>query len=227
VTRVAGIVWRHSTIEAIDQICCLEGDRWLAPGESRHYARLRDPQRRRGWLAGRVLCKRLLAESVPEVAVDPRRAEIYSQDTLGRGMRPSVVIDGGVLPWHLSISHTEIAVMVALSATPGETVGADLVRVQPPPAGWMRVWFDREEQELADRGGPSTASVLWAVKEAVYKACNHGEAFAPRQFRVRRLPGGYACYYRNVDLSDGCAIQTWHLGSHVAALAVAGRAPPE
>jgi phosphopantetheinyl transferase len=61
--------------------------------------------------------------------------------------------------------------------------------------------------------------MLWAVKEAVYKAANRGEPFRPRRVEVLPLaPGGYACSYLGQAVGEGCRIRTMYLDRYVAAV---------
>jgi len=192
----AADVFRYTTIA---ELCSSDAgrslvDQWLSPGESRMHARLGDSSRRQGWLAGRVLAKRMLLDHLAAgrkegTELQPRRVEIDSGDVRRRGRRPAVRLDGRSLPVSLSISHTDGAVLVALACEAGVSVGADLVDRAELGAGFARMWFTPAERRwLESEGDPELAATIWAIKEAVYKAVNRGEAFRPRSVEV--LPAG-------------------------------------
>jgi phosphopantetheinyl transferase len=212
------ILWRFAGLDEFRSRCPGGGQQRLSAKERGELARLRDANRRDGWLLGRVLIKELLREHVLDGDAAP--IEITSRDDMGRGVRPKVTIAGRTAPWSLSISHTKKAALVAMCPIPGISIGVDLAPGEPAAPGFARSWFDGSERALLARGDWLEAARLWAVKEAVYKAVNQNDPFAPRRVRVRRAPcGGYQCTYRGVDLAGCCCIQTWVCGDHVAALA--------
>ena len=193
---------------------------WLSAGEREAFSHLHDSGRREGWLWGRILSKELILEQFPQTAADPRSIEIISQGTDGRGVRPHAAIDGRPQPWSLSISHSQQAILVALCAAPGASVGVDLVDVVRYRAGFLETFFSADEQDWLRQDRPKQIAAAWAVKESVYKAYNAGEGFTPRQICVRPLPSGsYACTYYEFDLSGVCDIQTWQTADQVAAMA--------
>jgi phosphopantetheinyl transferase len=197
-----------------------DDDAWLSPGERQTLTALRDPSRREGWLQARVLAKQLILVHERALICDASEIDVVSCDAFGRGVRPRVAIGGRAMPWSLSISHTETAALVALCTVPGLSVGVDLVHAASPSRGFLRMWFDGPERELMAAGDWQEPCRIWAIKEAVYKAVNHNDPFAPRQVRVRRAWGGeYTCTYRGVDLSGRCRIATWPSGEHVIAMA--------
>ena len=86
----------------------------------------------------------------------------------------------------------------------------------PYRAGFTRLWFTRAEQEWFDRGGASEIGcLLWAAKEAVFKACNRGESFEPAAIEI--LPCG-AGTYRGAALTS-LRLRSWEVDGHVAVVA--------
>jgi phosphopantetheinyl transferase (holo-ACP synthase) len=62
---------------------------------------------------------------------------------------------------------------------------------------------------------------MWAAKEAVYKACNEGEGFAPRDVEVL---GHERCAYRQVPLA-GCRVKSWTIDGQLAVIVQPGGNP--
>ena len=82
--------------------------------------------------------------------------------------------------------------------------------------GFVGLWFTPLEQcWFHETQSPGIASFIWAAKEALYKACNQGESFAPRDVEV--LPDG-RCSYRQSPLPS-CRLQSWTADGHLAVLA--------
>jgi len=122
------------------------------------------------------------------------------------------------MPWSLSISHTSERVWVALSTVRNVSLGIDLTPLQVYGDGFVRTWFTPAEQAALRSAPPERAAMFWAVKEAVYKACNVGEKFAPVAVEVRRTEEGLRCTYRAVDLAETVDIQSRDYPGHAAIL---------
>jgi len=191
---------------------------WLGPQERRELDRLRDTGRRQQWLAGRRLSKRLI-----EPLVDVDRVadiQILTRDGRGRGVRPRIVVDSRELQWTLSISHADRGVLVAVAPTNEISLGVDLAGEVPRGAAFARLWFTALERCWlnGDRGFPRRPRVLWALKEAVYKAANGGEPWNPRQIEVLSLAsGGSRCMYRGRRLNP-LALEVHDVDDCVAAI---------
>jgi len=217
-----------------------ETEHWLAPGERRQYAGLRDTRRRRAWLLGRRTGKELVRAVLGLAADDPRSIELVSRDASGRGVAPQVRLGGRRQPCSLSISHTDRAAVAALSTMPDVRVGVDLVELGRPPTGrnWsvetsggavgraavfdaLRPWLTAEERAWADARGPFAAAALWAAKEAAYKALGAGKGFAPRQFVIRpQRRGRFTCHWRSAEGGPACTIVLRPIHGHLMATAV-------
>jgi phosphopantetheinyl transferase len=173
-----------------------ESNEWLSAVERRTQSQLHDNGRRIGWRSGRKLAKQLVLERWCggrtkrwSPLLHPARIEISGGGPGQRRLRPEVSIDGRLLPWTLSISHSERGALVAISEDAEFSVGVDLVE---PPAcgnGFLNLWFtDAEQQWIYQSGDRRLTAVLWAIKEAAYKATNRGEPFAPRAIEVQPGP---------------------------------------
>jgi phosphopantetheinyl transferase len=214
---VAEVGHRYSALEAFDTFDALLASGCKALLSDRERAELaawHDPERRRSWLAGRLLAKQVVRETWSDAPVDSA-IEILSLNDRNRGSRPRVVCDGQQMPWSLSISHTQRGVLVALSTAPNVSVGVDLAAPQKLSAGFVRLWFTPAEQQwLAKSTAAHAAATIWAAKEALFKACNRGEGFTPRMIEV--LPDGN-CSYQQISL-PGCW-RSWSVDKQIAVLA--------
>jgi phosphopantetheinyl transferase len=218
------IAWRFAALSELQGWRCGDVDTWLSEKERRELARLRDANRRSAWLTARFLVKQLIRQHWRPVNDELREIEVSSLDSAGKGVRPQATLTGRRAVCSLSISHTDTAALAAVSTGPAICVGVDLVQVQSAGPGFAQAWFDAAERALLAAGDDLEFSRLWAVKEAVYKAVNRGEPFAPRRVKVRRRARGeYRCLYRGRELGDRCRIRTWLCGDHVAALAALER----
>jgi len=194
------------------------GPDWLSRAEHAELAHWRDPGRRKAWQASRFMAKRMILDRLTGVTRHAREIEILAQDGRGRPMRPHVVLGGRRMPWSLSISHTSERVWVALSTARGISLGVDLTPLGPSRDGFVRTWLTPAEQAALRSAPPDNTAVFWAVKEAVYKACNAGEKFAPTRVEVRRTESGFGCTYCGVDLADAAEIESRECPGHVAIL---------
>lgn len=135
----------------------------LTPEEQAALAHYSVPKRRREWLLGRLAAKEAIAglTGLPLEMVAIRKLP---------GGRPAFHLPEDRLPgWHLSISHSHgwAAALVA----PGPA-GVDLELLRELPEGGHRFYLSEAEREwLAGRPlGPHGAVIVWALKEAAFKA---------------------------------------------------------
>jgi hypothetical protein len=181
---------------------------WLGADERAELGRLSDWRRRRQWLAGRWTSKLLIRREIDGFSNDGRcdvgehddfsEIQISTRDARGRGRRPFITIGGRELPWSLSISHSERGVLVALAATDQCSLGVDLASKAAHDAGFLRLWFTPGERCWIEADPSRRAAVLWAMKEATYKAYQSGEGWSPRKIEVRPLlHNRFACFFRD------------------------------
>jgi hypothetical protein len=206
---------------------------WLTTGERETYGVFRDASRRQAWLLGRLLAKEVLLErALGTLATwsDAGRLEICSRDGLGRSIAPRVFLDGRVQPWSLSIAHSDASILVALSCDAGVWVGADLVPCGAFGARGLDAWLSPREREwlgTAPAGErPARASILWAIKEATYKAVGGGERFMPR--RVEACAGPADSWRALVDgRAIAGTVRVATTETEVAAVVTVGGRPSE
>ena len=194
---------------------------WLAPSERAELAMLSDERRRREWLAGRWAAKQLLMRSAK--AASAAEVEICSRDTGGRGSRPRVRIDGQPFLGSLSIAHTSQGAMAALAAGERLTVGVDLVSLDEiagvsASGGFARLWFTPRERSWIAADCLRRTATLWGIKEAVYKACQKGQAWSPGDVEVWPRTGGYDCTYRGQAM-DRLRLEVEQVDGHLAIVA--------
>ena len=205
-TAAASAGWRYTAWAELDEALAACRAEWLSLREHAILAAWRNPRRRRAWLGGRLVAKRVVQS---RLAADARLDEI--EILAAAGGRPAVLCRARSWPCPLSISHTEQGVLVAVGA-PGDALGVDLTPCQAPNAGFVRLWFTPGETARLRAEPWLRASALWAAKEALYKACNAGEGFDPRQCEI--LADG--CRYRG--RSTGAWLQSWTEGGQDVAL---------
>lgn len=175
--------WAVSTLSAIrSQYAMLSVEAWLTDAERGELAHWRNPRRREAWLAGRWLAKRLL---LPESEADRRQAVILSLNAERRSQRPQVQVAARNRTGCLSISHYEDVVLAAVSREP-RWIGCDVQAHCSLDRRFAETWFTAGERDWVNaQRDPAAASVrVWALKEAVYKAVNRGESFAPKRVEV-------------------------------------------
>jgi len=206
---------------------------WLAPVECAELARLKDPTRRSAWLAGRWCAKLLIRQAIDELRRDnpPGRwterrpacgalaeIEIRSRDEFGHGIRPRITVHGEALSWSISISHSVRGALAALASTDACVLGVDLTDPTPPTAGFLRLWFTATERRWIEPDPPRRAAMIWSLKEAVYKACQEGENWSPREVEIRPSPrGGFRGAFRGRALRAS-RIETFEIDGQIAAL---------
>jgi phosphopantetheinyl transferase len=205
--RLAGLGGAESFVRTLDPAERAEGDAW------------RDADRREEWLLGRLLARFAIAWKHPGLDVT-----ILSRNEQSRGDRPRVLVDGNDPGWSLSISHTDRGLLVAFADDGRTEVGADLVLPERFAPSFLETWFTTDERRDLVGAGDSEAALVWAVKEAVYKACQQGEGFAPRRIEVVRLPGRkFACRWFGTPLDEAAEIVPWTVDGQVAVHVVVDR----
>ncbi|MEZ6128163.1 MAG: 4'-phosphopantetheinyl transferase superfamily protein [Planctomycetaceae bacterium] len=206
-----------ASIRELEQQWPREPNAWLSRLEQQRCLQLTHPQRRSEWMAARWLGKRMLSEGCEHPL---SQIEIRSVNSEQHPCRPQAFVNDVLQPCDVSISHSADWVAVALATSGNGRIGIDLVPEHLPSKHSMNVWLTQGEQVLLnDVGSGVTLSILWGIKEAVYKAVNHGEAFRPALWDVRRLPDQqYQCLAPS-DVAVECSIQVVRHEDHIVAVA--------
>lgn len=120
-------------------------------------------------------------------AIDQPAANRLRLASLLPSGRPIGLIDGSRAACGISLSH--VADLLAVAVGPRATVGVDLVDVASAGRG-LEHWFDESQRRLAtaidaDCGTAGYGrAVLWAGREAAFKAAAVDAPFAPAAIRV-------------------------------------------
>ncbi len=126
------------------------------------------------------------------------RLRSFSRDAAGRGSRPRIVLKGRELDWSLSISHNERGVLAVLCTADACSLGVDLASKTARSAGFLRLWFTLNERRWIAADPARRTAIVWAMKEATYKACQAGESWSPRDIEIRALCGNrFACIFQD------------------------------
>lgn len=208
--------WPHDGSEEDQQV-------FLGTGERAHWAGLRFEKRRREWLFGRILAKRLLTQVYP--SVEPADIEIMNEPEGA----PYAVLAGERLPGCLSITHRSGMAAAAWCAD-GAAVGLDLEQVETRTAGFVEDYFTPAERDfvnsLAAPDRDRWVAVIWSAKEAVLKVLRKGLRLDTRQVEILPGEGGGFSPEGWQPLTVRCALLPsvsafWRReGEHVLTLAV-------
>ena len=213
---------RYAAIQELETLFQPTPGSWLSDSELLVWSKMSARSRQRSWLFGRVLAKQLLCERFDlNLVGHPRRITICSLNSQSRGTRPRPTIDGVPMRCSMSISHTERGVLAVVAKDEPTFVGVDLVSqpVELRP-GFLRTWFSPNEVSILSRAeNRMDSATLWCIKEAVYKACNRGERFAPRQIEVHvDSDQRIRIQYRGTWLHKNMAVRNWTVNRHTAVL---------
>jgi len=135
--------------------------------------------------------------------------------------RPVVLIDG--MPTDLSVSISHVQDLVGASLCDNAWVGIDIV--DPAEAGrGLDVWFTPDELALMPDDRGILRALLWAAKEAAYKAAHLDTEFRPRAVTICDLSETTFAWIAHDRFGDvrgvGCFV-----GIHRHIVAVAAASP--
>jgi len=178
------------------------------------------PWRRREWTFGRLTCHtaflvgRDAAAMKYEVLSEPDGAPVaYQPDRSGRVLSRS--------SWSLSLSHTESFAVCALTSQP-MPVGVDVERVDERNAPLLRRILAAGEERPPDH----LASLLFACKEAAFKACR-GAPSRLADYQVR-LHSGQPAMILPVGTPSRGVLRAWirEVDTRVLVTVSPSRLPP-
>lgn len=185
----------------------------LTPEERELCDAFKFPKRRNDWLLGRLAAKR----AVQAAEGKDRELSAIAVLPLPSGC-PSFAGAEGMADWGVSISHGHGRAAAVVAPGP---VGVDVEQLRALPEGGWRFFLNPKEREwLADAPlGPQSEIVVWALKEAAYKALQ-GSVSGVLSLAVVKAEGGLA----TIAHAEGVLFARYaRLGS--AVLAVAAPAP--
>lgn len=160
-----------------------EAERWLTEGEASRLQAMSLPARRRSFLAGHWLARRLAADWLQ---ADVARIALHRH----ADGRPQLLVDDAPSPLSLSLSHSGDWLACAIASVP---IGIDveLPRRTRNLQALARFAFAPEEVErllsVSEQERPAVFHMLWTLKEARGKRT--GEGLLPEQSRrINTLP---------------------------------------
>lgn len=193
------------------------GTAQLTLGELNELGRFRDSRRRETWIWGRLIAKQLIVEHLTGDIEDWTALEILSRNERGQAVRPQITLDGQALHWGLSISHSDRGLLVAICPQDDLRIGVDLAAEDDFSQGFLETWFSPREREETEGAERLEIVTRWAIKEAVFKACNTGEGFAPRKIEVLRQGDGFCCSYQGRPLPPATRYNARCIDQQIAA----------
>jgi phosphopantetheinyl transferase len=216
----AQIACRYATLA---EVLGAEGERAaLSPRESREISRFRHAPRARQYCGARVLSKQLLGELAGLNSADQSQIEVLSRTDAGQPTRPRVYHRGQPTDWSLSISHYGESLLLAVCLAPACRVGVDLAPLDEDLAQPISFFGGKSQDLPGSPSRPDGEVRQWAVKEAVYKACNRGEPFAPGQIRWEYSSDEKPrLCYRDVEITSSVEIRSWTVDRYVAVVVAA------
>lgn len=153
---------------------------------------------------------RRLAEELAAARTGTPRREIRVASLLPSG-RPVANGPRGPLPLSVSVSH--VVGMVAAAVAQGASVGIDVVDVATVRAG-LGLWLLD-----AERAGGASPGMLWAAKEAAYKAAGIDAPFRPLAVEVEADDEGFTWRLRDRWRGAGGTGRFFATGRHLVAIA--------
>jgi len=222
-TLPLGVTLRYAALDQAVGLRAEPVEQWLGSEERGELDRLRDQGRRHQWLAGRAVAKQLIAEELGIGSLAD--VQILTRDPRGQGVRPRILHRRHELRASLSISHTDLGVLVALAKTAWISLGVDLAPLElPVDDGFQRLWFTAFERQWIEHDPKKRAAIVWALKEAIYKAANDGQPWNPRQVELRaRGRNEFECSHRGRPLV-GLSIAMHQYDGQLGAVACLRRA---
>ena len=169
----------------------------LTPAERQLAARLLSTDRRRSFEIARWLAKQAVMSLLGLGRETRHQIEILSEDPTGVTSRPLVYVDGVPVDLHISITHLEQTVAVAVTNS-CNTVGIDLAHVKSVTSGFAAVWMNDNEQHQIDKSDDPalTAAMNWSTREATFKATGTEDEFRPARWSVTFNGDRAVCFYQ-------------------------------
>lgn len=150
----------------------------LTPAERARHAGFPAQKRRDDWLLGRVAAKQAVRACCGRLQRAVPAFDAFSVESLESGA-PRVVGLAQPLAVSLTHGHGGAAAWASPAGEGGTLPGVDLERIKQRPQGTFRFYLHAEERSWVealetreDEAGPRdvAAIVLWALKEAAFKA---------------------------------------------------------
>ncbi|MFN3153269.1 4'-phosphopantetheinyl transferase family protein [Bremerella sp.] len=157
---------------------------WLTELELSELSFWKDATRRRQWLAGRWVAKRLVTRSSQIDML--REVEILSRGEDGLGKSPTVSIRGDTSSYRLSISHNNRSILVGITSCHA-AIGVDVASGVPETPSFRTRWFSQQETKWIESDIASRLPLAWALKESIFKAFGNGSKWDPRSIELVKV----------------------------------------
>ena len=158
---------------------------FLGEQERIEWDRLKVPKRKREWLSARVIEKKLIHTSIPELEQVPfSKIQILKEP----GGAPFVSVENGKRTRiEISFSHSHEHVFAACSPD-NIRFGTDLEWIEPRSKEFVEDFFTENEIRRVVSSDPDQAdliaTVIWSAKEAVLKALRTGLRLDTRKIEI-------------------------------------------
>lgn len=179
--------------------------------------------RREHWKLGRYFLISRMQRLLKEGGNPPKLDEfgVVTRNGLGRGTQPRIYLKGRMLPWRLSLSHGGEVFALAVSRDNSARVGIDVVDASAATRDSLGFWCTPAERKSLLSQDEHALVRNWAMKEAVYKAVNHGEAFSPSHFEIFSDGEKHVCHWRGQEIPlDIASIYPLTNGDYLAAVLI-------
>ena len=177
---------------------------WLTSNERTELEHWKHAARRQQWLAGRWIAKRLLSHSSEPARL--AEVEVLTRDANGLGTAPRVSICGAATLIGLSISHAGSELLVGVCDT-RKRIGVDLAANVPHGESFRTSWFTPQENNWIAEAPLRRLPMAWGLKEAIFKACGHGEKWNPGLISLLSIDRGQVRY--QIAGAEIASLSTW------------------
>ncbi len=191
----------------------------LSPEERIQASRFRASLRRQEFVAGRTMVR----QAMNDIRMIDGTVSILRQDAENATSRPLALVDGKPAGMNISITHCD-GIVAAAASGPNCSVGIDLVKSGSVTSTLQATWMSPAERaQISQSAFPDqTASMIWAAREAAFKACQLDEGFRPAEWNIQIEERQVTCFYQ--DVPRPLSFQFFNLSSDLL-LAVASTGP--
>jgi phosphopantetheinyl transferase len=197
--------WRFEIASSLEPSPTADITRWLTIRERTVLDSFQFEKRRREWLLGRLVAKRLVCDLLHERLtreVDPLAIEVWRRPNGA----PLVLSADDHLPWasgsplplDLSLSHSHGAVLCGAfwfgrQSASAPRLGVDVEQIDPRPPDLFRDYFTEIEHRYSEEAQCGTrderATLIWSGKESTLKALGKGLTVDTRSVTCLPAPG--------------------------------------
>ena len=179
---------RTGSVVDVDQEC------ELSPEERMQASRFRAGLRRHEFLTGRVMVRQAMND-IRRISGEIR---ILGHDPDNVTSRPIAMVDDNPAGINISITHCD-GIVAAAASGPKCSIGIDLVKTGSVTGALQATWMSSAERtQITQSAFPDqTAAMIWAAREAAYKASQLDEGFRPADWDIRIVDRQVTCFYQD------------------------------